>query len=122
MTIYTHLRMTEGLRPDFRPQHSPADQEPPHHVSPTQPVRWVAALCSEADPKPHPLASVEPILRRQRDGQETRLDMTQDPAFPGVSITPTEMQLEQGTYDVEMHCVSQVVTDPRPAGCVFAQN
>jgi hypothetical protein len=103
-TAYVHLRIADALAPDFRPVHVPADARPPFRVSPNHPARWVAALRTAADPKPHPIKAVEPVLRNLRDGSEVRLSLAPDPQSPhafageGVRVPP-------GLHDVDLHVV-----------------
>ena len=103
MTIYSHLRLQPGLRAILRPLHTPADRDPPHRVSPTQPLQWAAALRSDGDPRPRPLAAVEVVLRRRRDGHEIRLDMQKGPSSPGVFVTPSASRMEQGSFSADLH-------------------
>lgn len=103
MTIYAHIRLGENLQAIFRPVHVDVDAKPPFQLSPQQLVQWTASLRQADEPRPVDLTNVEAVLRRQVDGREIRIDMSEDPAAPDRYVSADRNAIERGLYDVELH-------------------
>ncbi len=103
MTIYTHLRVSENLLIEARPEHRGPDDSPPYAVPIQHGVQWNVGLRFRDDPKFLPLTGVELVWRRETDGSEIRLDTEPNTGSPGAFRSASPVQFPPGFYDLEVH-------------------